>query len=552
MNSVFLGIACLLILGLGYKLYGTFLSSLLGIDPRRRTPAHEKKDEVDFVPAKHWLVLFGHHFSSICGAGPIVGPVLAVAYWGWGVSLAWILLGSILMGAVSDFSSLVVSIRFNGESIPEIARSVMTKRSRLLLSVFIWLSLILVIAVFAILAAKTFTAQPEIVVPSLGIIPLAVLMGWMLYFKKWGLIPTTIFGLVVLGLLLLFGDQWSVRFVTSAGLNIKIWIVILILYCFVASVTPVQYLLQPRDYLAGFVLFAAIGFGLLGLFLSHKPMNGPAFSGWNPNPEIWPSAGPLWPMLFVTIACGAISGFHSLVSSGTTCKQLDTEAHACRIGYGGMLTEGLVACLVVFCVAAGLTRGELLEFLTNKSKGGPIAAFGNGFGSLTSPLLGSYGTAFAIVALNAFILTTLDTATRIGRYLTSELFGIENRFLSTFLVVFLSALLALTGQWQRIWPVFGASNQLVAALSLLVVSCWLISIKRPSKTTLIPALIMLTTTIGAFLFQIVSALGHVNAKGESSPQITIILSAAVLVVLALAVFYEAVKTYQRFRLKVSL
>jgi len=231
MNSITLGLLALLVLGLGYRLYGQFISSVLGVDPKRLTPAHEKQDGVDYVPAKHWLVLFGHHFSSICGAGPIVGPVIAVAYWGWGVSLVWILLGSVLMGAVADFSSLVVSVRYQGESIPEIAKRVISKRARLLLSIFIWLSLILVIAVFSILAAKTFTAQPNIVVPSLGIIPLALVVGWMMYRKKWPLIPITIFGIVVMGVILVLGHQWEIRLVESSTLNLKIWILLLLLYC---------------------------------------------------------------------------------------------------------------------------------------------------------------------------------------------------------------------------------------------------------------------------------------------------------------------------------
>jgi len=241
MNSALLIVLVLICLAAGYFLYGKFISAILGIDPSRRTPAHEKNDGVDFVPARHWLVLFGHHFSSICGAGPIVGPVIAVAYWGWGVSLVWILLGSVLMGAVADFSSLVVSVRHGGESISEISRKVISPRARLLFSIFIWLSLILVISVFAILAAKTFSAQPKIVVPSLGIIPLAVAAGWLMYGKKKSLSLVTGLGLGGLFLLLLYGGKFPVT------LNFNLWIILLMLYCYVASVTPVQYLLQPRS-----------------------------------------------------------------------------------------------------------------------------------------------------------------------------------------------------------------------------------------------------------------------------------------------------------------
>lgn len=518
------------ILSGGYYFYGRLISRVVGIDPRRKTPAYEKHDGVDFVPAKHWFVLFGHHFSSICGAGPVVGPVIAVAYWGWGASLIWILLGSILLGAVSDFTSLVVSVRHEGQSIPEIARQVISPRARLLFSIFIWLSLILVITVFSILAAKTYTAQPEIVLPSLGIIPLAIVVGYAMYVRKMGFGRVSILGLMGLILIIYFGDKFPVN------LGFTSWILILLVYAYIASVVPVQYLLQPRDYLSGYILFAAILVGVLGVFISHKPMLDPAFLGFVPDKTLWPSAGPLWPMLFVTIACGAISGFHSLVSSGTTCKQLETEAHACRVGYGGMLTEALVACLVVLCVTAGLDRVELLGLLSDPTKGGPIEAFGRGFGNLTLPLIGSYGAVFAVMALNAFILTTLDTATRIGRYLTSELFGINNRYLATGIVVGISAALALTGQWQKIWPVFGASNQLVAALSLLVVSCWLMGLKRPSWSTLIPSIFMVLTTIAAFVIQIYAALVR------EEPQLTIALSASILVVLALMVFFEGWKT----------
>lgn len=547
MNSSVLMLVCIGVLAGGYVLYGRFLSRLFGIDASRVTPAHRQRDGVDFVPARHWLILFGHHFSSICGAGPIVGPAIAVAYWGWGVSLVWILAGSLLMGAVADYASLVMSVRQNGDSIPEVARTAISPRARLLFAAFIWLSLILVIAVFAILAAKTFVSRPDIVVPSMGIIPLAVLIGWLMYARAWRLRSATALGLVGLALLLAYGGRLDVTLNADPALNLKFWIVLLLVYGYVASVSPVQYLLQPRDYLAGFVLFAAIGLGLLGVFVSRKPMDGAFFAGWTPDPALWPSAGPLWPMLFVTIACGAISGFHSLVSSGTTCKQLDNERHACRIGYGGMLTEGLVACLVVVCVSAGLSRAELAGFLRGASGGGPIAAFGSGFGALTSPLLGGWGGVFAVMALNAFILTTLDTATRIGRYLTQELFGIKNRHVATLAVVVVAGILALTGHWQKIWPVFGASNQLVAALALLVASCWLLAARRPTWPTLVPAILMLATTIGAFVLQIAAALRNVDLDGRPDPLVIVAAASAILVLLSVAVFIEAARTARRLR-----
>jgi carbon starvation protein len=315
-----------------------------------------------------------------------------------------------------------------------------------------------------------------------------------------------------------------------------LWILLLLAYCFVASVTPVQILLQPRDYLASFLLFAAIGVGIASVFVSAPSMQPVAFHAVSP-PD-WAGAGPMWPMLFVTIACGAISGFHSLVSSGTTCKQLADEAHACRIGYGGMLTEGLVGVLVVICVGAALSYEQLSATLRS---GGPIAAFSQGYGTLSLPILGTYGKAFAVMALNAFILTSLDTATRIGRYLTQELLGTENRYACTSLVVGASAALALTGQWTRIWPAFGTSNQLIAGLALLVASCWLLRRGRPYLYTLIPACLMLVTTLAAFLWQLYGALTRSNQAGAADPDWFIATVVSVLILLAAVVFWEGIK-----------
>ncbi|UCF68916.1 MAG: carbon starvation protein A [Acidobacteriota bacterium] len=494
----------------GYVLYGRFVSRLLGIEPERRTPAHERYDGVDYVPARHWLVLFGHHFSSICAAGPIVGPALAVAYWGYGVSLIWILAGGVVMGAVADFSSLIVAVRHGGVSISEVAGLVITPRARMTFSVFILVALVLVLAVFTHLAAGTFVEKPEIVLPSFGILPVALVAGWLLYRGTTGrsrLAIVTIAGLATLVLLMVAGQQLPVSipdFASDADVltGHAVWMVLLLAYCFIASVLPVQYLLQPRDYLSSYVLFATIGLGLLGALWTNPVMNARVSSGFLP--DDWPAAGPLWPMMFVTIACGAISGFHSVVSSGTTCKQLDSEKHACRIGYGAMLVESFVAVLVVVSVGGGLTAARHAELL--RAPGGAINAFGEGYGTLTGVFFGEYGTAFAVMALNFFILTTLDTATRLGRYLVAELFGWHSRYLPTAVVVLAAAALALPGGWRTLWPAFGASNQLVAALALLVVASWLLQRGRPSLPILIPSLLMLVTTLGALAWQVYGSI----------------------------------------------
>jgi carbon starvation protein len=536
MNTRTLVVAVLAFLGVGYLVYGRLVARLLGVDPSRPTPAHTHEDGVDYVPARHWLVLFGHHFSSICAAGPIVGPALAVAYWGWAPAIVWIALGGVLMGAVADFSSLVVAVRHGGVSIAEVAGRVVSRRARALFSIFILIALVLILAVFMVLTAGTFVQAPEIVVPSWGILPVAFFVGLALYRGRASaarLGGATVLGLLAVGGLLVVGHEFPPSVPHVAGLAPQtLWILVLLAYCYAASVLPVQYLLQPRDYLSSYVLFATIGLGFAGILVAGPSFQSASYHAFRPTD--WPLAGPLWPLMFVTIACGAISGFHSVVSSGTTCKQLPSEAYACRIGYGAMLTESAVATLVVVAVGAGLTASRHAALL--RGPGGAIAAFGEGYGSLTNWLLGDYGRTFAVMALNFFILTTLDTATRLGRYLLEELTGWRNRYLPTLLIVAAAGGLAFTGQWRALWPAFGASNQLVAALALLVVSCWLVQRGSSSVVTLVPALFMLVTTIGALVWQIQGALAGVGRKG---PDWFLAGLCAVLIALAVAVSLEA-------------
>jgi len=535
MDSRVLMLGVLVLLVAGYLLYGRFVARrVLGVDPSRPTPAHTRFDGVDYVPVRHWWVLFGHHFSSICAAGPIVGPALAVAYWGWAPSIAWIVIGGILFGAVADFSALVIALRHGGVSISEITGRVVSRRARTLFSLFILVALVLVLAVFTVLTAGTFLQAPEIVVPSWGILPVALAVGVLLYRGRAGtlrLVAVTALGLGALAALLWAGHVLPPPVPDIAGLSPQtFWILVLFGYCYVASVAPVQYVLQPRDYLSSYVLFATIAIGVAGALVAGGPMRAAPFHGFTP--ADWPTAGPLWPLLFVTIACGAISGFHSVVSSGTTCKQLGSEAHACRIGYGAMLLESLVAALVVVAVGAGLSVERHAELL--RSPGGAIAAFGEGYGALTRWALGDYGPTFGIMALNFFILTTLDTATRLGRYLLEEVTGWRSRHGATLVVVGAGLALALSGQWKVLWPAFGASNQLVAGLSLLVVSCWLVERGGARRVTLVPAALMLVTTIGALAWQ-----GWAAATRPGGPDPFLAGLCAVLIALAALVAAEA-------------
>ena len=511
----------------GYKFYARRLELLWQVDPQRKTPAFSKFDGIDYVPARNWLVLFGHHFSSIAGAGPIIGPVIAAIAWGWLPALLWIIFGTIFIGGVHDFGSLICSLRQEGGSIADIAKEAISYKAKLIFSIFVWLALILVIAVFAYLCADTFVKEPRIVLPSLGLIPLAMLIGFLLYNIKAHNALTTILGLALLTCLILWGNKLPIS-IAQGGLTI--WIVVLLVYCFIASVMPVHILLQPRDYLSSFLLFAGVAFGYSGLALSNPRITQPAYVKWNS------AAGGLWPFLCVTIACGAISGFHSLIASGTTSKQLADERFSRRIGYGVMIAAGFLGVLAVLTIAAGL-KGRNLPTLLKEI--GPINSFAQGYGQLTKSILGSYGGFIAVTILNAFILTTLDSATRISRYMTEELFGIKNRYIATVIVVSLSGSLALSGAWQKIWPIFGASNQLVAALSLLVISCWLLAHKKSIKFTILPAIFMFATTVAALVIQVKTYLNH--------REYLLLSISFILLVLAFYLLVEAFKMMQRRR-----
>jgi len=462
------------------------------MNPDRTTPAHTKYDGVDFVPAKHWTVLFGHHFASIAGAAPVVGPIIAISIWGWGPSLIWVVLGTILIGAVHDYCSLMISVRHGGAGITDIAGDTISKKAKLVFLMFVWLTLILIIAVFVSLCAKTFVVKPDIVIPSLGLIPIALIVGYLMYHLKVKQSVVTVGGLLALTGLIVVGKIFPLQ-IGKHGL--LIWAVILLIYSFIASVTPVQRLLQPRDYLSSFLLFFGLLFGYVGLVFFRHAIDLPPVVRHTENVQH------LWPFLFVTIACGAISGFHSIVASGTTSKQLANEKNGRMIGYGGMVAEGLLSAMtVVLLMVAFKNNGAILTLLQKGS--GPIGVFGYAYGEVTRKILGGYGELFALILLSAFILTTLDTATRLCRYCTQELFKIQSRYISTLIVVVLSGWLALSGTWNQLWPIFGAANQLIAALALIVITSWLLTRKKAVKYTVLPTIFMLVTTIGALVYKI--------------------------------------------------
>ena len=535
MNSLVIIISSVVFLGIGYVFYASKIEKFLEIDPNNVTPAHKYFDGVDYVPARNWLILFSHHFASIAGAGPIVGPVIAVAIWGFWPAFLWIIFGTIFLGGVHDFVSIVISIRHKARSIADIAEGAVSGRSKIVFLGFVWLTLVLVIAVFASISARTLTSEPSTAVPSFGLIGVAIIVGLMLYRFKLNIFISTMTGIILLIACIICGDIFPVDLGSNAYV---IWAAVLLLYAFIASVTPVHILLQPRDYISSFLLYFGIIVGVAGIAITRPVININSFGGWAPEGADW-----LWPMLFVTIACGANSGFHALVSSGTTSKQIPNERFAKRIGYGGMALEAFLAIIALIAVSAGLGSGELKEILS-KTGTGPIGAFGKGYGALTDTLLFGKGSIIAVMILNAFVLTTLDTATRICRYLSEELFKIKNRFFSTFVVIFTSGALALSGKWSKIWPMFGASNQLVAALTFIVISGWFLRRGKSVKFTFLPAILMFVTSIAALLYQL--------ARFLRTKDFFLSFASIVLIVLSLTMVYDVITTVKKKGLKCEI
>lgn len=518
-------IAALILFILAYRFYGSWISRQLNLDDKHAVPSEYMYDGTDYVPART-PVLFGHHFSSIAGAGPIVGPVLAALFFGWLPAVIWIILGSILIGGVHDFGSMVASIRHKAHSVAELAKDYMTPLSFRLFLAFIWLTMVYLIVVFMDLTAVSFidvrntagveTAQGTGVAVASGVfIVLALLLGLVNNRTRVPIWLSTV--VFVTALLVTIGFSTQIHsdgsYIPAFFSEAKhMWIVLLLGYCLVASVTPVWILLQPRDYLSSFLLYITVLGGGAGIVLG--TLGGQISVTWpalvDPGDVVFTEVahlGPLFPILFITVACGACSGFHSIVSSGTTAKQLECETDARRIGYGGMLVEGIVAIIALGTVM-GLGFG--VEALRSDPVGLFSAGIGQFFGALGIPI--QYGTMLGLLALSTFLLTTLDTCTRLARYVLQEFFGWDNadakvRWMATIITLVLPAIMVFmtytsaTGQhipvWRAVWPVFGATNQLLAGLALLAVTVWL---KRTGRAWLfagVPMVFMVVTTMTA-------------------------------------------------------
>jgi carbon starvation protein len=534
LTAVFLS-ACFLFI-LAYLKYGKFLIKHFELNNKNHPPSTHMYDGIDYVPAPA-PVLFGHHFSSIAGAGPVIGPIIAGVAFGWGAVWLWVVIGSIFIGGIHDFSSLVISIRNRGRSIAEIANTYMSKRAYHLVLAFIWLTLVYVLIVFMDLTANTFKMDGGVATSSLLFMLLAAGFGISLYRFKLPLKWATLIFVPLLFFFIWLGQVIPLNNIPAfLGDQAKTWDMVLVVYCFIASVIPVWILLQPRDYLCSFLLYGSIVGGFLGILLGGLPLNYPAFTALSSQ-----DIGPLFPMLFVTVACGAISGFHAIVASGTSSKQLKKETDALPIGYGAMLVEGLVA-IIALCTVMMIGKNDPLAAKA------PLVIYGAGMAKFLSVfgIPEKYGASFGLLSLSAFVLTTLDTATRLARYIFQEFFSIEGkktRYLATLATLFLPTVFVLINikdasgnlipAWKIIWPIFGATNQLLAGLALMVVAVWLKKKGKHIWFVVIPMVFMLLMTLWALLLLIMqyklSLIGFIGA---------------ILLFLAIMLIFEAIEIFE--------
>ncbi len=513
MSAIALMIVGLGAFTLGYLFYSRFIAErVFQLDPGFQTPAHAKEDGVDFVPTNKW-VLWGHHFTSVAGAAPIVGPAIAVI-WGWLPAFLWVTLGTVFFAGIHDAGSLWASVRNEGKSIGALTESVVGKRARGLFMIVIFLLLLMVNAVFAIIIAGLFVDFPSSVIPAWFVIAVAISIGYLLYRKGVPLLWPSIIGVTLLYASMFVGIEVPLSLPeTALGLGEPaLWVVLLFAYAAVASLLPVWLLLQPRDYINGLQLFIGLGVFFLGVLVANPTVVAPAL-----NANVPADAPPLIPLLFVTIACGAVSGFHGLVSSGTTSKQVDRETDVRFVGFLGTVGEGALALASIICCTAGFAAlTEWQGYYTSFASGG-LPAFVQGGGAILAAGLRfpvEFGETLLAVMAILFAATTMDTGVRLQRYIVQEwgtiyeIPALTRRDLSTIIAVGCCIALAFgagggggTGGLV-IWPLFGTTNQLLAALTLLVLSVFLLKLGRATIFTLAPFTFLLVMTILALIFQL--------------------------------------------------
>lgn len=575
MLTVLIAIGSFVLYIVAYRTYGRYLARrIFRVEPEREPPSVTQNDGIDFVPSRRELV-FGHHFTSIAGTGPIVGPAVALV-WGWVPALIWVLVGSIVMGAVHDFGSLVISMRHRGRTIADLSSDVISARVRILFLIVVAVGLWIVLAVFGLVIAAVFAIYPSSVIPVFLQIPIAIALG--IWLRRGG---SLLLGTAV-AVILMYGSiawsasvDWSTTAILPGALTevvspFAVWTIILLVYVFIASVLPVQTLLQPRDFINSWQLLIAMGLLLIGLLASRPPIVADAVN-MAPAPAVEGAHVPAFmPFLFVTIACGAISGFHCLVSSGCSSRQLKSEGDAQYVGYGAMLTEGFLATLVILACAAGIGLGTQGGAIVGREAwlhhyavwggdaglGAKLAPFITGSANMISTIGISQQLAVAImgVFVASFAATTLDSATRLQRYVITELGGggrqgesgsrarrsiLGNRFVATTIAVVTAGALALSDVFTKgwvgagsggliLWPLFGATNQLLGGLALLVITVWLVRLKRPVWVTAIPMVFMLIMTGWAITSMTTGFAGPVLEGAERAKPHLLVLSALML------------------------
>ena len=566
MSAVIILLIAFALLALGYIFYGSWLAKQWGVDPNHETPAHTSYDGKDFVPANP-AVLMGHHFSSIAGAGPINGPIQAAVF-GWVPVFLWIVIGGIFFGAMHDFGALFASIRHNGGSIGEVIKDEIGVKAQRLFTIFALLVLILVIASFTAVVAGTFVSEGPVftvgranvsgnastATTSLLFIVIAFIFGYFVYRKNCKVGPATVVGII------------GIVLITIAGLNFGVnasrtfWVLFIAVYIVVASLLPVWMLLQPRDYLSSFLLYGMMIIAFVGIVFSGATVELPAFAGW----KGLNGSASLFPTLFITVACGAVSGFHSLIGSGTTSKQLDSEKDAKVIGYGAMIVESALA--IIALIAIGVVFKE-----TNIGGGdkfllsAPPTIFAGGVATMVATMFGGvadfsnpvYDTTYTLLtlAVSVFALTSLDSGTRLSRYMFAELFIPEGKtrdeltgarkffshpLVSTLIMVIIGCGMGFMGL-NQIWGVFGAANQLLAGIAMLAVAAWLGNIGKNNKMFFVPMVFMLCATITSLTMTVIAKIKLIAAAGAAWGDWFQMIWSIGLIVLAVILVVEGVQ-----------
>lgn len=573
MNSILLATAALGSFYLGYRFYSSFIAKrIFQLDPDFQTPAHELEDGRDYIPTNKWIVL-GHHFTSVAGAAPIVGPAIAI-YWGWLPAILWVVLGTIFAAGVHDFGTMVLSIRHKGRSIGTLADQLIGKRARILFLFIILILVLMINAVFAWVISNLFISFPASVLSVFIQIPLAVWIGYYTYKRQGSILIPSILVLVVMygtavlasyvpalqvDLVRMFGgeDQTVLFGLNGVSMAFLTWIIILMIYVYIASVLPVWKLLQPRDFINAQQLILGLFILYAGLLVMAPgvtaPMNNPAADDVS-----W------FPLLFITIACGAVSGFHGLVASGTTSKQIDKETDARFVGYLGALGEGALAIITILAVGTFFSGSE--EFASTYSSFAAagehgLNAFIQGAGQLATGLWIPAEAARTIIAVIvvSFAATTLDSSVRLMRYIISELGEVyevkplTNIHVATSISVVSSAALVLLPEGPRglgsggylLWPLFGTSNQLLAGISFLLITIWLKRKGRPIFYTLIPLIFLLSTTLWAMVQQI---FFEWSGYGENDADLLLFILGAVTLGFTIWILFEAAALLRKKKL----